>query len=72
MVTISYRDFLAKHLPRVKLTLSGPVPMEVKQIPKHKKNAEIGLKETTYGPAIFVEQVDALSFADNEEVFNYL
>ncbi|KAF8507309.1 glutamate-tRNA ligase [Hysterangium stoloniferum] len=52
----------------VQLTLTGSVPVEVKQNPKHKKNPEIGVKDTVYGSVIFVEQVDALSFTDNEEI----
>ena len=51
----------------MKLTLNGSIPIEVKQNPKHKKNPEVGTKETLYGPVIFVEQDDALSFEDQEE-----
>lgn len=42
--------------------------MEVKSIPKHKKNADVGFKKTTYSSSIFVEQEDAASFEDQEEV----
>jgi len=52
----------------VKLTFTNEtVPVEVKQNPKHKKNPEAGNKDTVYGPVILVEQVDALSFQDQEE-----
>ena len=50
------------------LTLNGTVPVVIKQNPKHKKNPEVGLKETVYGPVILVEQTDAQSFGVNEEV----
>ncbi len=37
-------------------------------MPKHKKNPEVGDKKTVYSSQIFVEQEDALSFEDQEEV----
>jgi glutamyl-tRNA synthetase len=40
----------------------------VKTLPKHKKNAEIGEKKTVYTSEIIIEQEDAVSFEDNEEV----
>ncbi|KAG5645078.1 hypothetical protein DXG03_007168 [Asterophora parasitica] len=46
----------------------GPAVAEVKAVPKHKKNAEIGEKKTVYSSSILVEQEDAQSFEDNEEV----
>lgn len=46
----------------------GPASPEVKALPKHKKNAEIGEKQTVYASEILVEQEDALSFDDQEEV----
>ncbi|KDR81710.1 hypothetical protein GALMADRAFT_221575 [Galerina marginata CBS 339.88] len=46
----------------------GPSSPEVKSVPKHKKNAEIGDKETVYSSSIFIEQEDAASFEDNEEI----
>ena len=55
----------------MKVTLSGSVPVEVKRNPKHKKNPDVGTKETVYGPVLFVEQVDALSFGDQEEVSSH-
>ncbi|BGP19968.1 hypothetical protein JCM10213_006745 [Rhodosporidiobolus nylandii] len=42
--------------------------IESKQNPRHKKNPDVGLKATYYADQIFVEQADAASFADNEEV----
>lgn len=46
----------------------GPQTLEVKSIPKHKKNADVGVKKTTYSSSIFVEQEDAVSFEDQEEI----
>lgn len=46
----------------------GPASPEIKAVPKHKKNAEIGEKKTVFTSAILVEQEDALSFDDQEEV----
>lgn len=37
-------------------------------LPAHKKNPDIGTKITTFGPVIYLEQEDARSFEDNEEV----
>lgn len=51
----------------VKVYLNGIVAAEVKRNPKHKKNAEIGQKNTVYASIVYVEQKDALSFADQEE-----
>jgi len=46
----------------------GPQTLEVKSIPKHKKNADVGVKKTTYSSSILVEQEDAASFEDQEEI----
>ncbi|KAI0723803.1 glutamate-tRNA ligase [Cerioporus squamosus] len=46
----------------------GPAEPEVKTLPKHKKNPEVGEKKTVYSSQIFVEQEDAISFDDQEEV----
>lgn len=46
----------------------GPQQIEVKELPKHKKNADAGLKKTVFSSSILVEQEDAASFEDNEEV----
>lgn len=46
--------------------------VEIKDLPKHKKNEEIGLKKTYYGETIYVEQSDAVTFGQDEEVsFRY-
>ncbi len=55
---------------RVPVTVKGaPTTPEVKNLPKHKKNPEIGEKKTVYSSNILVDQEDALSFEDQEEVF---
>lgn len=52
----------------VKATVAGAPPACVKQVPRHKKNPELGTKDTVYDAAIFLEQADAASFEDNEEI----
>ena len=53
----------------VPVTITGaPAQVEVKTFPKHKKNPEVGEKKTVFSGNVFVEQEDALSFEDNEEV----
>ena len=37
-------------------------------MPKHKKNPEVGEKKSVYSSSILIDQDDALSFEDNEEV----
>ena len=46
----------------------GPTEVEVKTLPRHKKNPEVGEKKTVYSSQIFLEQEDAISFDDQEEV----
>ncbi|KAJ7343142.1 glutamate-tRNA ligase [Mycena albidolilacea] len=54
---------------KVPVTISGgPASPEIKVLPKHKKNADIGEKKTVYTSAILVEQEDAISFDDQEEI----
>ena len=36
--------------------------------PLHKKNPEVGEKKVVYASKLIMEQEDALSFGDNEEV----
>ncbi|KAH0830682.1 putative glutamate-tRNA ligase [Lanmaoa asiatica] len=45
----------------------GPTGVEVKTLPLHKKNPEVGEKQTVYSPTILLEQQDAASFEDQEE-----
>lgn len=54
---------------RVPVTVNGgPAEPEVKKLPKHKKNAEVGEKQTVFSSHLLIEQEDAVSFEDNEEV----
>ncbi|KAJ2932898.1 hypothetical protein H1R20_g4184, partial [Candolleomyces eurysporus] len=46
----------------------GPAAPEIKTLPKHKKNPEVGEKKTVYTSHILVEQADAASFEDQEEI----
>ncbi|EJC98400.1 glutamate-tRNA ligase [Fomitiporia mediterranea MF3/22] len=46
----------------------GPADPETKEVPRHRKNASVGLKTTVYSSTILVEQEDAKTFADNEEI----
>ncbi|KIM79723.1 hypothetical protein PILCRDRAFT_823268 [Piloderma croceum F 1598] len=54
---------------RVPVTIKGgPASAEVRILPKHKKNPEVGEKKTVYSSSVLVEQDDALSFEDQEEI----
>jgi glutamyl-tRNA synthetase len=52
----------------VLVTLDG-VETHVKQLPCHKKNPDVGTKKIYYSNEIYIEQEDALTFKENEEVF---
>ncbi|KAI7891225.1 tRNA synthetases class I, catalytic domain-containing protein [Mucor mucedo] len=41
---------------------------EIKEHPLHKKNAELGNKKTHYGPKVYLDQEDAKSLEEGEEV----
>ncbi|TDL29172.1 glutamate-tRNA ligase [Rickenella mellea] len=41
---------------------------QVVSVPKHKKNPDVGTKSTILSDTIYVEQVDALTFAVDEEI----
>ncbi|KAF7970233.1 hypothetical protein HWV62_24776 [Athelia sp. TMB] len=54
---------------QVPVTITGgPAGIEVKNLPKHKKNPEVGEKKTVYSSNIVIDQEDALSFEDQEEI----
>ncbi|KAI9480711.1 MAG: tRNA synthetases class I, catalytic domain-containing protein [Benjaminiella poitrasii] len=44
------------------------VTAEVKEVPVHKKNLELGNKKTHYGPKIYLDQEDAKSLEEGEEI----
>lgn len=52
----------------VPATIAGAPPAHEKAVPRHKKNDTLGTKTTVYDASIFIEQADAASFADNEEI----
>lgn len=53
----------------VSVTINGGPPApEVKTLPLHKKNPDVGEKKTLYTSTILVEQEDAVSFEDQEEI----
>ncbi|KZV87376.1 glutamate-tRNA ligase [Exidia glandulosa HHB12029] len=52
----------------VKVTITNGPKSETKTLPLHKKNPDVGTKQTLFSSTIFVEQEDALSFEDNEEI----
>eukprot|EP01135_Chromosphaera_perkinsii_P008451 Nk52_evm19s1360 gene=Nk52_evmTU19s1360 len=47
---------------------SGNVKEEVKDMPKHKKNADVGTKKVAYGKEILLDQDDAKDLVEGEEV----
>ncbi len=60
---------LERDTPLVKITLTdGPQQPYSKALPKHKKNPELGNKETAFSRTIFIEQADAKEIKLNEEV----
>ena len=46
----------------------APEAPEVKTLPRHKKNPDVGTKKTVFSKTILIEQEDAKSFTENEEV----
>ncbi|KII89174.1 hypothetical protein PLICRDRAFT_29531 [Plicaturopsis crispa FD-325 SS-3] len=46
----------------------GPSDVEVRTLPKHKKNPAVGEKRTVFSSSILIEQEDAVSFDDQEEI----
>lgn len=52
---------------KVHLT-NGPKEAEVRSLPAHKKNPEVGEKKNVYSSDILMEQADVESYGDNEEI----
>ena len=48
--------------------IGGPSSVELKDMPRHKKNPAVGTKRTAYASTILLDQQDAQSFKENEEV----
>ncbi len=52
----------------VKVTVKGAAKRHTKELPRHKKNPDLGNKITVFDEVVYVEQTDARSFAQGEEV----
>jgi glutamyl-tRNA synthetase len=50
------------------IIVGGPTNEIVKKLPKHKKSPDVGDKNTVFSSSLWIEQEDAMSFEDNEEV----
>ena len=50
--------------------VGGPSSVEFKDMPRHKKNPAVGTKRTAYASTIILDQQDAQSFKENEEVMS--
>ena len=60
---------VSEYFNRVPVTIQGaPAEVEERILPKHKKNPDVGEKKTVYSSAILIDQEDAKSFEDQEEV----
>ena len=49
--------------------LDGPSKPEEKDVPKHKKNPDLGMKKTVFGKTVYLDADDASGLQDGEEVF---
>lgn len=52
----------------VKVNVKGAPKRHTKEMPRHKKNADLGTKLTVFDQEVYVEQADARSFGQAEEV----
>lgn len=48
--------------------VDGPETVNIEDKPKHKKNPEVGLKKVSYAKNVLIEQADAATIEDNEEI----
>ncbi|KAJ2809212.1 glutamate--tRNA ligase [Coemansia guatemalensis] len=48
--------------------VDAPATPEIRELPKHKKNPELGTKRTVFSSLVFIDQADAASFEQNEEI----
>ncbi|EIW84894.1 glutamate-tRNA ligase [Coniophora puteana RWD-64-598 SS2] len=66
---VAPRFWAVEHDNKVPVTINGgPSAPEVKTLPRHKKNPEVGDKKTVFTSTVLVEQEDAASFEDQEEI----
>ncbi|CAG8452271.1 842_t:CDS:10 [Ambispora leptoticha] len=62
-----HTSILSDNIVKTKI-LGGPEKPYEKEIPKHKKNPEIGTKRTTFASNVLLEQEDAKTFEIGEEI----
>ncbi|PIA12463.1 ribosomal protein L25-like protein, partial [Coemansia reversa NRRL 1564] len=48
--------------------VGAPATPEVRDLPKHKKNPDLGTKRTVFSSLVFIDQADAATFEQNEEI----
>ncbi|EMR10232.1 glutamate-tRNA ligase [Pneumocystis murina B123] len=48
--------------------INGPSTVHIEERPKHKKNPQVGMKKVAFYKNIILDQEDALTFKDNEEI----
>lgn len=65
---VAPRHTAVDKLDNVPAKVQGIDAVETAEKPRHAKNAEIGKKKIVYGPNILLDQVDAKSFAADEEI----
>ncbi|KTW29777.1 glutamate-tRNA ligase [Pneumocystis carinii B80] len=62
-----YTAINSDNLVKVSIT-NGPSTMYIEERPKHKKNPQVGMKKVAFYKNIILDQEDALTFKDNEEI----
>ncbi|KAG0306529.1 hypothetical protein BGZ98_002209 [Dissophora globulifera] len=65
---VAPRHTAVESLNKVKVTVTGADPYNLKEVPRHKKNEGLGNKQTAYGPVVWMDQVDCNELEVNEEV----
>ncbi|KAF9969465.1 hypothetical protein BGZ73_008180 [Actinomortierella ambigua] len=65
---IAPRHVAIESKDRVKVTVKGADPYHFMEVPRHKKNEQLGTKKTAYGQTIWLDQADAKEFVQDEEV----
>lgn len=53
---------------RVVVNVNGQKEEDVKDMPKHPKNAKLGTKKVCYSPKIMIDEADALTVKENDTV----
>lgn len=66
---VAPRYYAIEKQDSVKVTIrGGPAKAETKEMPRHKKNPAVGTKQTVYASDILLEQQDAKSLSEGEEI----